>query len=922
MNNPFETVYDVAVFGGGMSGAAAALKAAEGGSRVLLVERRSAPGWEVTSALNCSFEKSEKSVAAQLYKQLNSNGCLCGGRVDSPSVEILLIELFEKNNIDLLLFSQPLAPAVENGEVQGVWIGNKEGEQLIRARAYVDATENALLWRNAGAELQRNATVTSKQSFFLFDFEYVKFGELDCGELRCGAFDIRLFPSIRKKELCVEFTLPEYSDTRNRAAVEEVAEAVRVQRPELANAYLTHASFEPFPSDTPFVLAESVECHSEVNNLFGAGIWMTADNAVRQKQNTLAGRLDIGEQAADLVMRKLDLLDGPDVNFLPENAPVQCTLEADLVIAGGGTSGSLSAMSAGREGVDTILLEAGTFLGGMVTGSTMYFSWHGAPGGLQRQVEIMGHDKREIYIGNERPSQLRLHPEMGKIRLESDVQDHGVKILYGSIAIGVEKQNDRITGVYVATPDGKTLIRTKFVIDATGDADIAAKAGAECIKGRSVDGALHAFSQCAQVWCGQRVGSNNFDVGYVDPTSVVDLTRGRLAGVRELQKRFPRTVENDSPIHYICPLVGIRQSRQIVGDYVQTMGDQLFRPHFEDCVGWSSAKYDCHSQDPENQDDLPILWVWFLGKREVGMGGQIPYRVMLPKGLSNIWVPCRAASSTDEANYQLRTIRNRFRLGEAASISVAMCLRDGVDSRGIDLAELQNRLVQSGALDRENRPKPPVENLSLDQIRKGLHSNEPSDAVWHAATGGVHEEELLLEFVKGDHDGARFWSAVALAWRKHEAAVPVLIEAVEERMGLRTDFTPWSRNMRPLWQSCVIMLGRIGDKRAVPTLIELVDNHEDFDVVIAAVRALGRIGDSSVVPSIEAVLNRELNCARYFQQTNPNAKYPTQEDGRWQLDLAVVDVLRSFGKKRDDILKRYADDPRFAVRRYVEILQK
>jgi len=916
MNSPFGTIYDVAVLGGGMCGVAAALKAAQCGKRVLQVERRAALGWEATSAFNCRLDRGQGAVARLIHQRMNGNGCLCGSRLDVPSLEMLLLDLLDEAGVDLLLFSQPLATAAMNGAVQGVWIGNKEGEQFIRAKAFIDSSENGLLWRQNGAPMTPTPQRKSRQSVFFNFVDEVRFGL--SGAAPQGVEELRICPSVRRGEVCLEFTLPEHSNTRNRAVIEDVIAFARESIPGLADAMVTHASFEPFPLDAPAYIRDSST--PELPNLFGAGVWAIVDARERCDANTLCGRLNLGERAADHAIERSLQLPEPDANYDPPPSEVVTEMETDLLIAGGGAAGELASLSTGREGVNAVLLEASCFLGGMVTGSNIHTSWHGVPGGLQDELEAVGKEKAVLYCGSHRAP--RFHPVLGKIALETWVLDAGVQICYGATTIGVERDGDRIEGVYAATPEGKAFVKARFVIDSTGDGDVAAKAGADCIVGRRVDGVIHPYSQCGQMLRGNGIGGNNFDAGHLDTASVRDLTRGRVHGVREVQKRFPRTVEKDSALMYICPLLGIRQGRQVVGDFVQTMEDQVLPRHYDDCIGWSSAKYDCHSQDPENQQDLPIFWVWLLGNRERGMGGEIPYRVMLPKGLANVLVACRAASCDDEASYQLRTIRNQYRMGEAAGMAVSMCLRDGVDPRQIDVAELQSRLRQSGALDEERNPGRIVPQMDLEEIRAGLHSKRPSDAVWNAAWGGAAEEALLLELVEGDDDAPRFWSAVALAWRRHRAAVPVLMQAVDERMALRPDFTPHSRNMRPLWQSCIPMLGRIGDERPVDQLIGLLQTERDFDVLIAAIRALGRIGDKRSADAIEAVLEREgVDCVRRFQQTLAHAKFPSIEDGRWQLELASVDVLQSFGRRRDDVLARYDDDPRFSVRNYAQMLR-
>jgi HEAT repeat protein len=141
-------------------------------------------------------------------------------------------------------------------------------------------------------------------------------------------------------------------------------------------------------------------------------------------------------------------------------------------------------------------------------------------------------------------------------------------------------------------------------------------------------------------------------------------------------------------------------------------------------------------------------------------------------------------------------------------------------------------------------------------------------------------------------------------------------------MAERADYTPRSRNQRPFWQSCVVMLGRIGSSAAVPALLDvLADPNSDLDQLIAAVRALSRIGDTRAVPALERLLERDdAPRERRFQATKASSRWPEREDGLWQLELAVAEVLARFGRPRPEIVQRYLDDPRNQPRRYARIV--
>jgi flavin-dependent dehydrogenase len=913
-STPFTTHYDVTVLGGGLCGISTALALADAGKKVIVVERRAMPGWEVTASFSVGFADSEQPITHRIHQQINAMGAMICDRVDPAHFEILIDRMLQQAGVDLLLFAQPTGLQVVDGQATAVIIGHRAGEDLIRADAFVDATEQGILWRQVGSAT--DLASGSQQTLF---FNAVTTLPATAGVTLGGLGEIRIFRSVREGEVAVSYELPRYDDVTNRESHLEWIKAIRASVPELAEATVTHASFEPLPTGPMVRFAHVGVQHPEVGNLFGAAPWST-----NRLLRTSAERSEHGETAAAVVVRtaaQRPASGGVAAGVTPEMTVTRC----DVLVVGGGTAGSLAAVAAGREGASVVLLEASAILGGVVTGSAQYFSWHGIPGGLQDEYRTRCQNLKTV-IAARYPTPM-VHPEAAKIVLSQMCHEAGVTILHGVIGLGAQMQGNRITGVCASTPRGKILVEAAVVIDATGDGDIAVKAGAEAIPvGREMDGVIHCYTQSAQwLYPNYQIDSCNFDAGYCDPTDVVDLTRARREGVRQLGERFQIRMDEGSRMVYVCPLVGIRQGRQIVGDYVQRIDDQLLPTPFADCIGYSGAKYDCHSQDYENQQDMAVLWVWLLGNRERPMGGQIPYRMLLPKGVNGLLVACRAASADNEAHYQYRTIRNMMRTGEAAGIAAAICAREGILPRDIDVKRIQAKLVVSGALGPDVDPGPVVPTRQLDELRGMLASDKPKDAVWLLAMGGEDAHNLLRDWVVNGPEQSRFWAALALAWRRDPLALPELLRAVRDRMTQRTDYTPRSRNMVPLWQSCIVMLGRLGDRHAIPTLLDVLrDKSANLDVLIAVVRALGRIGDASVVPDLEQLLARgdRLPRERLFQQTNANARYPEREDALWQIELCLAEVLGQFGKPQAGIVRKHISDERLHVRRYAELVRQ
>ncbi len=928
--NPLNSCYDAAVFGAGLCGFGVALVLAQAGKKVLLVERRPMLGWEISAAFKCNLERTDSSVVLQVYRSLNSVRALRENRVDGPLAEIVLDQLAERHGIDVLLYSLPTDLITNGSVVTGVAIGNKTSEQVIRADLFVDATEEALLWKQTGVEWSAGDAPAVCQSFFFHPAKRgltlpVMLGNA-AGDLR----DMQLHPSVREGEVRVEYTVENWSITKPRLLYERAIAYVRERVPQLAEAAVTHEGVEPLPLGSPQVLAEPRRQHASLPNLFAAGIWTIGDAHERARATQPAGRFDIGGATANSMLAAVMAPGRVTGRVLRQREiPELPVRETEVLVVGGGTAGSLGGIASGRQGVRTIVLEASTILGGMATGSGMNLGGHGVRGGLQDDFHARVRAVQPLYEGDYAVQKLhpgtteigaagatsadtavssKYPPGAGAATLERMAAEAGTEVIYGATAIGVEMAGRRITGVVAATPAGKVLFRAQVVIDSTGDADVARMAGAPMVIGREYDGVLHCYSQvCFLMMPNGMPSATNWDSGYVDPLDIVDLTRARREGIRQVWERFAPDPFGNRVLLNICPLLGIRGGPLIVGDYVPDFLQGILPTEFEDCVGYSGAKYDCHSQDFENQQDAPILWIWMLGNRERHMGGQLPYRMMLPQNVEGVLVACRGASCTYEYNYQFRTMRNQYRLAEAAAIAATQCVRRGITPRQVDVRLVQEELHKSGALGEAVKPKPVVQERPLEELRAMLASADPKDAVWLLAHGGEPARRLLRQVVESGPEGGRFWASVALAWHRDTAALPELIGAVEQRLAERPDFTPRGRNMVPLWQSCIAMLGRIGSPEAVSVLLDvLADRSANMDALIAAIRALGRIGDPRAVPAILNLLKRDdLPRERKFQIYSLNGRWPERENALWQIELAAAEILAQFGYPQPQLVEKY-----------------
>jgi hypothetical protein len=144
----------------------------------------------------------------------------------------------------------------------------------------------------------------------------------------------------------------------------------------------------------------------------------------------------------------------------------------------------------------------------------------------------------------------------------------------------------------------------------------------------------------------------------------------------------------------IAPMIGVRESRRILGEYVLTGDDVRTGREFADGVAMGAYHIDVHRPDGTGFDSQPTLPY------------DIPYRCLLVRDVQNLLVAGKCVSATHEAIASTRVIPICMAEGQAAGIAAAMSLQSNVELRGIDVAALQQELRTAGALLRDGlRPQ-------------------------------------------------------------------------------------------------------------------------------------------------------------------------------------------------------------------------
>ena len=139
-------------------------------------------------------------------------------------------------------------------------------------------------------------------------------------------------------------------------------------------------------------------------------------------------------------------------------------------------------------------------------------------------------------------------------------------------------------------------------------------------------------------------------------------------------------------ITYI-PEVGVRETRHIIGEYVETALDIVTGKDFPDSIACGGHPIDIHPR-PKEVDGMDFNHWRF----------HIPYRVMLPKNAENLLVSGRCVSATRGASGAIRPTAQCMAMGEAAGVAAAMAVREGLTPKTIDVQKLRAKLKKNGAI--------------------------------------------------------------------------------------------------------------------------------------------------------------------------------------------------------------------------------
>jgi hypothetical protein len=372
----------------------------------------------------------------------------------------------------------------------------------------------------------------------------------------------------------------------------------------------------------------------------------------------------------------------------------------DVLVVGGGPAGVAAAIGARRAGAKVTLVERYNHFGGLWTGGlVLVVIGHMVKSGKQVcqgiGEEMMRRlDKLDRGVMNRKPGvNPTVDAEALKYVMVEMVQEAGVKAFLHCWGVDAVMDGDRVCGAVFESKSGRQAILAKVVVDATGDGDLFAAAGAEFEHCKYSAGLVSRIGNLDKVDTSKALAKPKRGLGSATPIAgvnwvnmlgpeadgldVAELSRLELAHRRAIwenvQKIRATPGYEQVALLETAPQLGVRVTRLLHG--VKTV------------------RYEDFKAGTRMPDVVAVGGGW---KADV-VEWQIPYGALVPKKVDNILASGRCISCELKMADPVRVIPICWVTGHAAGVAAAVAVADKCLARQVEVAKVQRILRKQEA---------------------------------------------------------------------------------------------------------------------------------------------------------------------------------------------------------------------------------
>lgn len=417
---------------------------------------------------------------------------------------------------------------------------------------------------------------------------------------------------------------------------------------------------------------------------------------------------------------------------------IPVTACTDVLVIGGGPAGVGAAVSAARNGVKVILIEQAGDIGGVSTTGLMSH-WTGNTKGPIYE-EIL---EKSMDTSFGRSDRYAINPEKLKTVLMNMLVECGVTLRLYTLAADAITENNKVIGVITESKSGREALFADIIIDCSGDGDIAARAGAEFVKGRENDGKMQPMTLMFKV-----AGVNEdkvpffpgmfednrevpkgkvqelakqyipYPAGHIliyrssipgvitcnmtncigaDGTDAKDLTKAHLECRNQLDsiiKFLHECIPGFEHCYIIscASYIGVRETRHFVCEKRIEAEDIINARVFDDwAVTRAHFNLDVHNITGAGLDVTGCQKNFKQNKPYT-----IPYGCFVPVSIDGLLIAGRCISGSHLAHSSFRVMPICVNMGQAAGTAAALCVKQHIQPRNLNVKELQAALIKQG----------------------------------------------------------------------------------------------------------------------------------------------------------------------------------------------------------------------------------
>lgn len=361
-----------------------------------------------------------------------------------------------------------------------------------------------------------------------------------------------------------------------------------------------------------------------------------------------------------------------ELNSLPVDA------EYDVFVCGAGTGGAPAAIAAGRNGAKTLCAEKLSIPGGVSTAGRIASYWFGNCCGFTAEIDYGIGEMAPIE--NYEPLKGHSPMERKSAWLTRELKNSNCEVRFNTLTVGALKQGNRVCGAILAGPWGVQLVAAKHSVDASGNADLAAAAGAPTRplveKEPAVQGVgLSPYELDRPCFNSDYLFTCDCDV--VDATAAFTMAHDKFAN------------------HFdVAQIIDSRERRRILGEIELQPMDFFAHRRYEDTMVIARSNFDTHG--------FVCHPMFLLNPAEhQPYNAHVPFRALLPKNWEGVLVTGLGVSAHRDCMPLIRMQPDVQNQGYAAGTAAAMAARDGKTLREIPIRDLQKKLIEKNILPQE-----------------------------------------------------------------------------------------------------------------------------------------------------------------------------------------------------------------------------